>query len=56
MNNNDQLNDYDLQECIKAAVRLYGSDAGMEAVQTHEELVEWIGEDEVSRVVEELNK
>lgn len=51
-----RLQDFSLEDAIKAAVKEFGSDSSMESVESHEELIEWIGESEVPRLVERLDR
>lgn len=52
-----ELEQYDFQDVMRACVRLYGHDASMESCTDVQDLIEnGIGESEVPRVIEELNK
>lgn len=51
------LEQYDFKDVMKACIQLYGHDEGMESCIDIQDLVDnGIGESEVPRVIEALNK
>lgn len=49
-----KFEDFALKDCIRAAVKVFGSDENMESAKTHDELREWIGDEGAEQVVQRL--
>lgn len=51
-----KITDFAFEDIMAEAVKLYGHDALMEACGTVNQLRDWIGQDSLNKIVEEMEK